>query len=96
MPLDIVYGFAYLKKKPQPSPNELGVLPPKKKRPVFPKVCERILKKKARTIQFPFGDWADRFKGTQSNMNFKLRLLPIGLHEIGGKKNRVREKKYSA
>jgi len=66
MPLDIVYGFAYLKKAAAHANAELGVLP-NEKRDLISQVCEEILAGQ-HDDQFPLVVWQTG-SGTQSNMN---------------------------
>ena len=66
MPLEIIYGFAYLKKAAAHTNCELGVLS-KKKRDLISKVCDEILDGK-HDDQFPLVIWQTG-SGTQSNMN---------------------------
>lgn len=66
MPLDIIYGFAYLKKAAAHANAELGVLS-NEKRDLISQVCEEILKGK-HDNQFPLVVWQTG-SGTQSNMN---------------------------
>jgi len=66
MPLEIVYGFAYLKKAAAHTNFELGVLEAEKKE-LISKVCDEILDGKL-DDQFPLVVWQTG-SGTQSNMN---------------------------
>lgn len=66
MPLEIIYGFAYLKKAAAFTNCELGVLPIEK-RDLIAQVCEEILEGK-HDDQFPLVIWQTG-SGTQSNMN---------------------------
>jgi fumarate hydratase class II len=66
MPLEIVYGFAYLKKSAAHTNCELGVLE-EKKRDLISAVCDEILDGK-HDDQFPLVIWQTG-SGTQSNMN---------------------------
>ncbi|MEN8765571.1 MAG: class II fumarate hydratase [Wenyingzhuangia sp.] len=66
MPLEIVYGFAYLKKAAAHANCDLGVLP-QSKRDLISTVCDEILKGK-HDDQFPLVVWQTG-SGTQSNMN---------------------------
>ncbi len=66
MPLEIIYGFAYLKKATAYTNCELGVLP-KDKRDLIAAVCDEILAGKL-DDQFPLVIWQTG-SGTQSNMN---------------------------
>ncbi|MDO7171311.1 class II fumarate hydratase [Mariniflexile sp. AS56] len=66
MPLEIIYGFAYLKKAAAYTNCELGVLPIEK-RDLIAAVCNEILEGK-HDDQFPLVIWQTG-SGTQSNMN---------------------------
>src|SRR5690554_2432359 len=66
MPLEIIYGFAYLKKAAAYTNCELGVLPIEK-RDLIAQVCDEILEGK-HDDQFPLVIWQTG-SGTQSNMN---------------------------
>lgn len=66
MPLEVVYGFAYLKKAAAHTNNELGVLADEKK-DLISAVCDEILEGK-HDDQFPLVIWQTG-SGTQSNMN---------------------------
>ncbi|MBZ0327178.1 MAG: class II fumarate hydratase [Altibacter sp.] len=66
MPLEVVYGFAYLKKAAAFSNCELGVLS-EEKRDYIAAVCDEILNGK-HDDQFPLVIWQTG-SGTQSNMN---------------------------
>jgi fumarate hydratase class II len=81
MPLDIVYGFAYLKKSAAYSNCELGVLAAEK-RDLIAQVCEEILEGKL-DDQFPLVIWQTG-SGTQSNMNVN-EVVANRAHEIAGK-----------
>lgn len=82
MPLDIVYGFAYLKKAAAFTNCELGVLPVGK-RDLIAQVCDEILEGK-HDDQFPLVIWQTG-SGTQSNMNLN-EVIANRAHEIAGKK----------
>ncbi|SNY99765.1 class II fumarate hydratase [Flagellimonas pacifica] len=82
MPLDVVYGFAYLKKAAAYTNHELGVLPIEK-RDLIAKVCDEILSGQHDT-QFPLVIWQTG-SGTQSNMNVN-EVIANRAHEIAGKK----------
>ena len=58
MPLEIVYGFAYLKKAAAHANCDLGVLA-KNKRDLISNVCDEILSGKL-DDQFPLVIWQDR------------------------------------
>lgn len=66
MPIEIVYGFAYLKKAAAYTNHELGVLD-EKKRDLIAAVCDEILDGQL-DDQFPLVVWQTG-SGTQSNMN---------------------------
>ena len=66
MPLEIVYGFAYLKKAAAYANHDLGVLE-LRKRDLIAEVCDEILEGK-HDQQFPLVIWQTG-SGTQSNMN---------------------------
>jgi len=66
MPLEIVYGFAYLKKAAAHANHDLGVLP-KEKMDLISEVCDEILAG-LHDDQFPLVTWQTG-SGTQSNMN---------------------------
>ncbi|WP_282050266.1 class II fumarate hydratase [Maribacter aquivivus] len=81
MPLDIVYGFAYLKKSAAYANCELGVLAAEK-RDLIAQVCDEILEGKL-DDQFPLVIWQTG-SGTQSNMNVN-EVVANRAHEIAGK-----------
>jgi len=81
MPLEIVYGFAYLKKAAAYTNCELGVLS-EQKRDLIAKVCEEILDGK-HDNQFPLVIWQTG-SGTQSNMNVN-EVIANRAHQIAGK-----------
>ena len=66
MPLEIVHGFAYLKKAAAITNCELGVLP-EDKSDLIAQACDEILEGKL-DDQFPLVIWQTG-SGTQSNMN---------------------------
>ncbi|MAD97325.1 MAG: fumarate hydratase, class II [Flavobacteriaceae bacterium] len=80
MPLEIVYGFAYLKKAAAYTNCELGVLP-ESKRDLIGQVCDEILAGKL-DDQFPLVIWQTG-SGTQSNMNVN-EVIANRAHEIAG------------
>src|SRR5690606_36535546 len=82
MPLDVVYGFAYLKKAAAHANCELGVLSADK-RDLISKVCDEILEGK-HDDQFPLVIWQTG-SGTQSNMNLN-EVIANRAHELAGKK----------
>ncbi|WP_369047748.1 class II fumarate hydratase [Tenacibaculum sp. UWU-22] len=81
MPLEIVYGFAYLKKAAAYANTELGVLTIEK-RDLIAQVCDEILAGKLNN-QFPLVIWQTG-SGTQSNMNVN-EVIANRAHEIAGK-----------
>ncbi|MGO3154839.1 class II fumarate hydratase [Mesonia sp.] len=81
MPLEIVYGFAYLKKAAAYTNEEAGVLPTEK-RDLIAQVCEEILDGK-HDDQFPLVIWQTG-SGTQSNMNVN-EVIANRAHQLAGK-----------
>jgi len=81
MPLEVVYGFAYLKKAAAYTNCELGVLA-EEKRDLIAQVCDEILAGK-HDDQFPLVIWQTG-SGTQSNMNVN-EVIANRSHEIAGK-----------
>ena len=81
MPLEIVYGFAYLKKAAAYTNCELGVLD-KEKRDLIAEVCDEILEGK-HDDQFPLVIWQTG-SGTQSNMNVN-EVVANRAHQIAGR-----------
>ncbi|MGB1042579.1 MAG: class II fumarate hydratase [Tenacibaculum sp.] len=81
MPLEVVYGFAYLKKAAAFTNCELGVLA-EEKRDLIGQVCDEILAGK-HDDQFPLVIWQTG-SGTQSNMNCN-EVIANRAHEIAGK-----------
>ncbi len=81
MPLDIIYGFAHLKKAAAYTNCELGVLTAEK-RDLIAKVCDEILEGK-HNDQFPLVIWQTG-SGTQSNMNVN-EVIANRAHELAGK-----------
>ena len=81
MPLEIVYGFAYLKKAAAYTNAKLGVLTVEK-RDLIAQVCDEILAGKL-DDQFPLVIWQTG-SGTQSNMNVN-EVIANRAHEIAGK-----------
>lgn len=82
MPLEIIYGFAYLKKAAAFTNCELGALPVEK-RDYIAQVCDEILAGK-HDDQFPLVIWQTG-SGTQSNMNLN-EVIANRAHQIAGKK----------
>jgi fumarate hydratase class II len=81
MPLEIIYGFAYLKKAAAFTNCELGVLPIER-RDLIAQVCDEILEGK-HDNQFPLVIWQTG-SGTQSNMNVN-EVIANRAHQIAGK-----------
>tara|TARA_R110000868_G_scaffold91812_4_gene254424 strand:+ start:7166 stop:8563 length:1398 start_codon:yes stop_codon:yes gene_type:complete len=81
MPLEIIYGFAYLKKAAAFTNCELGVLPIEK-RDLIAQVCEEILSGKL-DDQFPLVIWQTG-SGTQSNMNVN-EVIANRAQQLAGK-----------
>lgn len=92
MPLDVVYGFAYLKKAAAYANHELGVLPVEK-RDLIAQVCDEILSGE-HNEQFPLVIWQTG-SGTQSNMNVN-EVIANRAHEIAGNKLGEGEKTLQA
>lgn len=92
MPLDVIYGFAYLKKAAAYANCELGVLE-EKKRDLIAQVCDEILAGKLND-QFPLVIWQTG-SGTQSNMNVN-EVIAHRAHEIAGNKIGEGEKTLQA
>ena len=82
MPLEIIYGFAYLKKAAAHTTCELGVLTAEK-RDAISAVCDEILEGKL-DDQFPLVIWQTG-SGTQSNMNTN-EVIANRAHVIAGNK----------
>jgi len=80
MPLEIIYGFAYLKKAAAFTNCELGVLS-SEKRDLIAKACDEILQGK-HNDQFPLVIWQTG-SGTQSNMNAN-EVIANRAHVING------------
>lgn len=82
MPIEIIYGFAYLKKAAAYANCELGALP-EEKRDLIAQVCDEILAGK-HDDQFPLVIWQTG-SGTQSNMNVN-EVISNRAQQIAGKK----------
>ena len=82
MPIEIVYGFAYLKKSAAFANHELGVLDITK-RDLIAQVCDEILEGKL-DDQFPLVIWQTG-SGTQSNMNVN-EVIANRAHVLAGNK----------
>tara|TARA_B110000240_G_scaffold149627_1_gene165686 strand:+ start:57 stop:1451 length:1395 start_codon:yes stop_codon:yes gene_type:complete len=80
MPLEVVYGFAYLKKAAAHTNCELGILS-ENKRDLISIVCDEILNGK-HDDQFPLVIWQTG-SGTQSNMNTN-EVIANRAHVING------------
>jgi len=80
MPIEIVYGFAYLKKAAAYTNCELGILS-EEKRNLIAKVCDEILAGK-HDAQFPLVIWQTG-SGTQSNMNVN-EVIANRAHQLTG------------
>ncbi|MBT8183207.1 MAG: class II fumarate hydratase [Eudoraea sp.] len=80
MPLDVIYGFAYLKKAAAFANCDLGVLS-EEKRDLIAGVCDEILDGK-HDDQFPLVIWQTG-SGTQSNMNVN-EVIANRAHEMAG------------
>lgn len=81
MPLEIIYGFAYLKKAAAYTNHKLGVLD-QKKRDLIAQVCDEILEGQ-HDDQFPLVIWQTG-SGTQSNMNVN-EVIANRAHVLEGK-----------
>ncbi|MDC1080622.1 class II fumarate hydratase [Flavobacteriaceae bacterium] len=82
MPIEIIHGFAYLKKSAAFANHELGVLDITK-RDLIAQVCDEILEGKL-DDQFPLVIWQTG-SGTQSNMNVN-EVIANRAHELAGNK----------
>ena len=82
MPIEIIYGFAYLKKAAAHTNAELGVLS-KKKKSLISKVCDEIIQGE-HNEEFPLVIWQTG-SGTQSNMNIN-EVIANRAHVINGGK----------
>lgn len=92
MPLEVVYGFAYLKKAAAYANCELGVLDASK-RDLIAEVCDEILAGKLND-QFPLVIWQTG-SGTQSNMNVN-EVIANRAHVLADKKIGEGEKTLQA
>ena len=81
MPLEVIYGFAHLKKAAAYTNCDLGVLS-HEKRDLIARVCDEILQGQHDT-QFPLVIWQTG-SGTQSNMNIN-EVIANRAHQIAGK-----------
>lgn len=82
MPLEIIYGFAYLKKAAAYTNCDLSILSVEK-RDAIAIVCDEILEGK-HDDQFPLVIWQTG-SGTQSNMNVN-EVIANRAHQLAGKK----------
>ena len=82
MPLEIIYGFAYLKKAAAYTNFDSGELD-QKKRDLIAKVCDEIIEGKL-DDQFPLVIWQTG-SGTQSNMNVN-EVISNRAHVVEGNK----------
>ncbi|WP_294066953.1 class II fumarate hydratase [Proteiniphilum sp. UBA1028] len=82
MPIEIIYGFACLKKGAAYANHELGVLS-LEKRDLIARVCDEMLEGK-HDEQFPLVIWQTG-SGTQSNMNVN-EVIANRAHHLTGKK----------
>lgn len=82
MPIEIIYGFACLKKGAAYANHELGVLS-LEKRDLIARVCDEMLEGK-HDEQFPLVIWQTG-SGTQSNMNVN-EVIANRAHQLTGKK----------
>lgn len=82
MPIEIVHGFAILKKAAAYTNCELGVLPIEK-RDLIARVCDEIITG-MHDDQFPLVIWQTG-SGTQSNMNVN-EVIANRAHQLAGKK----------
>ena len=89
MPLEVIYGFAYLKKAAAHTNCKLGILS-SAKRDLISNVCDEILEGKHDT-QFPLVVWQTG-SGTQSNMNTN-EVIANRAHVINGGSLEDTEKK---
>ena len=80
MPLEVIYGFAYLKKAAAYTNHELGVLDISK-RDLIARVCDEILAGDL-DDQFPLVIWQTG-SGTQSNMNVN-EVIANRAHVLAG------------
>ena len=88
MPIEIIYGYAYLKKAAAYTNYDLGVLDIKK-RDLISSVCDEILSGKLND-HFPLVVWQTG-SGTQTNMNVN-EVISNRSHEILGNKLGVGDK----
>src|SRR5690606_16666468 len=82
MPIELIYGFAYLKKGAAYANHELGVLSVEK-RDLIARVCDEILEGR-HDDHFPLVVWQTG-SGTQSNMNVN-EVIANRAHQLAGRK----------
>lgn len=82
MPLEVIYGFAYLKKAAAYTNCALGAMD-EKKRDLIAQVCDEVLEGK-HNDQFPLVIWQTG-SGTQSNMNMN-EVVANRAHVLDGNK----------
>ena len=82
MPIEIIYGYGYLKKSAALANHELGVLK-KSKKDLIVKVCDEIINGKL-DDHFPLVIWQTG-SGTQTNMNIN-EVISNRAHVILGNK----------
>ena len=82
MPIEIIYGFAYLKKAAAYTNCDAGILD-QNKRDLIAKVCDEILEGKL-DDQFPLVIWQTG-SGTQTNMNVNEVIANRAIEMMGGK-----------
>ncbi|XME00260.1 MAG: lyase family protein [Candidatus Karelsulcia muelleri] len=82
MPIEIIYGLAYIKKAAAITNYELGFLSKKKKK-ILTKVCDEILEGKLNN-NFPLVIWQTG-SGTQTNININ-EVISNRAHVLSGKK----------
>jgi len=82
MPLELIYGFAYLKKAAAHTNHDLGVLD-QEKRDLISQACDEILSGQ-HDDQFPLVIWQTG-SGTQSNMNVNEVISNRAHVLVGGK-----------
>lgn len=81
MPIELIYGFAHLKKAAAYTNCDLGVLS-QKKRDLIAKACDEILSGQ-HNDEFPLVVWQTG-SGTQSNMNVN-EVIANRAHQLAGK-----------
>lgn len=85
IPIELVYGFAYLKKAAAYTNCDLGTLS-SEKRDLIAKACDEILEGK-HDDQFPLVIWQTG-SGTQSNMNVN-EVIANRAHQLADRKSVV-------